>query len=98
MLRCLQVARRLDDGRTALFAFRGSCMTTDWGTNSHVKLAILGNAPELFPWEVIASDASVHEGFLARFRETLGAADSHGLLDQVRRGGMRCAVSDKHEL
>ena len=76
-----QVAAQIDGGRTALFAFRGTFQISDWGTNTEARLAVLGTAADLFPCDAIDSGARLHAGFLARFRDTLGAG---GLADQVR--------------
>ncbi len=82
-----QVAARIEGGRTALFAFCGTFQTSDWGTNTEARLAVLGTAEDLFPCEAIDSGASVHAGFLARFRETLGAG---GLAAQVHASAGMC--------
>ena len=79
----MQVAKRVDSGHTALFAFRGTCTPEDWGIDSEVKLAVLGTAADLFPWKAIDASARVHAGFLARFCETLGIHTPNGLREQV---------------
>ena len=80
----MQVAKRVEDGQTALFAFRGTCVPSDWGTDSEVELVVLGTAIDIMPWHGIDTSARVHAGFLARFRETLSAAAPNDLHKQVR--------------
>ena len=68
-----QVSRRLPDGETSVFAFRGTFTPEDWGINSQTSMAVLGTAGAVFPWKAFPSDARVHSGFLKQFLETVGS-------------------------